>query len=96
MEKFWSYIVTLFAGVIAGLLIFLKLKDPDQVINDNTQIGKMKQRGQGNDTTVTIDTKHVLDGPVNVKTRKEKREERKVNRIAKRAERRLERQGESL
>ncbi|HZK96696.1 MAG TPA: hypothetical protein VFC67_21030 [Prolixibacteraceae bacterium] len=96
MEKFWSYIVTLFAGVIAGLLIFLKLKDPDQVINDNTQIGKMKQRGQGNDATITIDPKHIADDSVNVKTREEKREERKANRIAKRAERRAERQEVSL
>ena len=96
MEKFWSYIVTLFAGVIAGLLIFLKLKEPDQVINDNTQIGKMKQRGQGNNANITIDPKIILDDAVNVKTRKEKREERKAIRISKRAERRLERQGESL
>ena len=96
MEKFWSYIVTLFAGVIAGLLIFLKLKDPDQVINDNTRIGKMKQRGQGNDANVTIVPKNNTNDAVNVKTREEKREERKANRIAKRAERRLARQGKSL
>ena len=94
MEKFWSYIVTLFAGVIAGLLIFLKLKDPDQVINDNTQIGKMKQRGQGNNAAITVDPKNVADDTVNVKTREEKREERKVNRIAARRERREERKEE--
>ena len=96
MEKFWSYIVTLFAGVIAGLLIFLKLKDPDQVINENTQIGKMKQRGQGNDANITIVPKNNTDDEVNIKTREEKRKERKANRIAKRAKRRLERQCESL
>ena len=96
MEKFWSYIVTLFAGVIAGLLIFLKLKDPDQVINDNTQIGKMKQRGQGNDANVTIVPKNSTDDAVIIKTREAKREERKANRIAKRAERRLDRQSQSL
>jgi len=96
MEKFWSYIVTLFAGVIAGLLIFLKLKDPDQVINDNTQIGKMKQRGQGNDANVTIVPKNSTDDAVIIKTREAKREEHKANRIAKRAERRLEKQSVSL
>jgi len=96
MEKFWSYITTLLAGVVAGLLIFLKLKNPETVINDNTQIGKMKQRGQGNDATIKIDPRQIVDDAVNVKTRKEKREERKANRIAKRAERRLERQDESL
>ena len=96
MEKFWSYIVTLFAGVIAGLLIFLKLKEPDQVFNDNTQIGKMKQRGQGNDANVTIVPKNSTDDAVIIKTREAKREERKANRIAKRADRRAERLGVSL
>jgi len=94
VEKFWSYIVTLFAGVIAGLLIFLKLKYPDQVINDNTQIGKMKQRGQGNNAAITVDPKNVADDTVNVKTREEKRKARKVNRIAARRERREERKEE--
>lgn len=95
MEKFWSYITTLLAGVFAGLLIFLKLKNPETVINDNTQIGKMKQRGQGNDATITIDPRQIVDDAVNVKTRKEKREERKANRIARRRERREKRQCES-
>ena len=54
MKSFWTFISTLLAGVVAGLLIFLKLKGPDQVVNDNTRIGKLKQRGQGNDSSVTV------------------------------------------
>ena len=95
MESVWGYIAILFAGVIAGLLIFLKLKDPDQVINDNTQIGKMKQRGRGNEATITVDPKNVVDDTVNVKTREEKRDERKENRVERRRERKADRQSES-
>ncbi len=55
MKTFWTYITTLFAGIIAGLLIFLKLDGPETVINDNTTIRKMKQRGQGNTADISID-----------------------------------------
>jgi len=96
MESVWGYIAILFAGVIIGLIVYLKIDGPETVINDNTQIGKMKQRGQGNEATVTVDPKNVVDDKVHVKTREEKREERKIYRIAKRAERRLARKGESL
>ena len=96
MESVWGYIAILFAGVIIGLIVYLKIDGPETVINDNTQIGKMKQRGQGNEATVTVDPKNVLDDKVHVKTREEKREERKIYRIAKRSERRLARKGESL
>jgi hypothetical protein len=54
MKTFWTYIATLFAGIIAGLLIFLKLKDPDSVINDNQRIGKVKQRGEGNTGSLVL------------------------------------------
>jgi hypothetical protein len=95
MEKFWSYITTLLAGVVAGLLIFLKLKNPETVINDNTRIGKMKQRGQGNEAAVTIDPQLDSKDAVNIKSGKEKREERKANRIARRRERQEKRQCKS-
>ena len=55
----------------------------------------MKQRGQGNEATVTVDPENVVDDPVNVKTREEKRDERKANRIERRRERKAERQTES-
>ncbi len=81
--KIWTYISTLFAGIIAGLVIFLKLDKPETVINDNTRIGKMKQRGEGNEANVTIDSQPQPEP----ETRAEKREERKVGRIARRRKR---------
>jgi len=84
MKNIWTYISTLLAGIIAGLLIFLKLDTPETVINDNTRIGKMKQRGQGNDANVTIDPQITEPDP---ETRADKREARKVGRIARRRER---------
>lgn len=79
--KIWTYISTLLAGIIAGLVIFLKLDTPETVINDNTRIGKMKQRGEGNVANVTIHKDAV--------TEPSRRELRKAGRL----ERRRERQG---
>jgi len=95
MESILGCIALLFAGVIIGLIVYLKIDGPETVINDNTQIGKMKQRGQGNEAIVTVDSKNVADDTVNVKTREEKRDERKSNRIERRRERKAERQTES-
>lgn len=81
MEKFWSYITTLLAGVIAGLLIFLKLKNPETVINDNQQIGKLKQRGNGTQT---------------VELQKETELSRKELRVARRLQRKRARQEKRL
>ena len=81
--KIWTYISTLFAGIIAGLLIFLKLDTPETVINDNTRIGKMKQRGKGNNASVAIDAQPEPEQ----ETKTEKREDRKAGRIARRRER---------
>jgi len=86
--KIWTYLTTLLAGIIAGLLIFLKLKEPDQVINDNQQIGKLKQRGDG---TQSID----MLKESKVSTRQEHREERKAGRIERRRERQEKRQSKS-
>jgi len=86
--KIWTYLTTLMAGIIAGLLIFLKLKEPDQVINDNQQIGKLKQRGDG---TQSID----MLKESKVSTRQEHREERKAGRIERRRERQEKRQSKS-
>jgi len=35
------------SGIIAGLVLYVKIKSPDQVINQNHRIGKIKSRGQG-------------------------------------------------
>lgn len=77
--KIWTYISTLFAGIIAGLVIFLKLDSPDTVINENTRIGKMKQRGEGNEANVTIDQ--------NADAEPSRRELRKARRMERRRER---------
>ncbi len=95
MKNTWKYICTLLTGIIAGLLIFLKLKDQDQVINDNTQIAKMKQRGHGNSASISIDPNQYTQEAENTKSREEKREDRKISRIAKRRERRERKQASS-
>ena len=66
------------------------------MINDDTQIKKMKQRGNGNVATVTIDPENVLDDPVKDKTREEKRDERKAFRIERRLQRKEDKQAGSL
>ena len=90
MKNFWTFISTLLAGIITGLLIFLKLKGPDQVVNDNTRIGKLKQRGQGNDSTVTVqDPKgQPCLVPLDEETPLEQREDRIRKRLARIRERR--------
>ena len=85
--KIWTYISTLLAGIVAGLVIFLKLDTPETVINDNTRIGKMKQRGEGNDANVTIDQDTIAEPS--------RREMRKAGRMERRRERQEKRQTES-
>jgi hypothetical protein len=90
--KFWSYIATYLSGIISGLVIFFKLDDPETTINENTTIGKMKQRGQGNNTSLIIDK----DAPMTARDlRRAQREERKANRIARRREQQDKPQEES-
>jgi hypothetical protein len=86
MKTIWTYITTLFAGIIAGLVIFLKLDGPETVINDNTRIGKIKQRGQGNSAAVTVDPEPIVapGEPDTGVTRKEARLLRRLARIRER------------
>lgn len=42
------------SGIIAGLVLYVKIKAPDQVINDNQRIGKIKSRGQGSTQSTTL------------------------------------------
>jgi hypothetical protein len=58
----WWYLFAFMAGIITGMVVYLKIDGPDMVINDNTRIGKMKQRGQGNVADVTVDPE--LQDPV--------------------------------
>ncbi|MFZ4705474.1 MAG: hypothetical protein ACOYMF_05645 [Bacteroidales bacterium] len=57
----WINLVWILSGIIIGMIVFLRLKSPDTIINDNTRIGKMKQRGQGNAADVTVDPD--INGP---------------------------------
>jgi hypothetical protein len=82
--KFWSYIASFLSGIISGLLLFFKLDGPDTTINENTSIGKMKQRGQGNVTKLTIDQDAQLTAK---ELRQKQREERKLLRQDNRRER---------
>jgi hypothetical protein len=54
MKNFWKTATTFLLGVITGFLVYLKLKDPDVVINKNQTVGKIKQKGKGNDQDVEL------------------------------------------
>ena len=86
MKNIWTYLSTLFAGIIAGLVIFLKLDGPETVINDTTSIGKLKLRGQGNSANVTMDHESTdsSDEPLTREDRKAARLLRRVARIRER------------
>jgi len=82
--KFWSYIVSFLSCIISGLIILFKLEGPNTTINENTSIGKVKQRGEGNVTSFVIPH----DEPQSAgDLRRQQRAERKENRIARRRER---------
>ena len=86
MKNIWTYLSTLFAGIIAGLVIFLKLDGPETVINDTTSIGKLKLRGQGNSANVTMDHESTesSEEPLTREDRKLARLLRRVARIRER------------
>ena len=54
MTTFWPYIAIFMTGVIAGLLIYIKIKDPDTIINDNQRIRKIKSRGTGSAQSTSL------------------------------------------
>ena len=54
MTNFWNYIAIFFFGIIAGLVIYIRIKNPDTVINDNQRIGKIKSRGAGSTQTTSL------------------------------------------
>ncbi len=82
--KFWSYIVSFLSGVISGLILFLKLDGPETTIHENTRIGKMKQRGNGNTTSLTIDKDELVTAKM---LRQKQREEWRLLRQMRRRER---------
>jgi uncharacterized membrane protein len=96
MKNIWSSIATFLSGVIAGLLLFLKLKDPDQVTYDTQNIGKLKQFGAEGSTQVVDLKKNSGEGQLlSPKEERQKcRAERKDARIARREERRAARERE--
>ena len=86
MKNIWTYLSTLFAGIIAGLVIFLKLDGPETVINDNTSIGKLKLRDQGNSANVTMDHESI-EGSEEPLTREDRKVARLLRRVARIRER---------
>lgn len=76
----WKWISVFLAGMVAGLLVFLRLKQPDvaaetYIREQEQKVGKIKQRGEGNQQTVQLQQK----------SRKELREQRRKIRKEKRA-----------
>jgi len=77
----WKYLALLFAGIIAGMVAAIKLIEKPTVLNvaadtfvaqQTQQIGKLKQRGEGNSQE--------LSQTPEVPTRKEKRLARRAAR----------------
>lgn len=94
MKTFWSYVSTFLSGAITMLLLYLKIKDPDQVINENNKIGKVKQYGTGNDADLSNgnDLSSVGATLCGRPTRKEIRQARRAERKLRRGERKEERE----
>ena len=67
-------------------MIGIKLDGPETVINDNTTIGKMKQRGTGNSAEVAIDPEvaAMIEQPMSSDERKEARLLKRLIRIQQR------------
>jgi hypothetical protein len=83
--SYWSQIVSFLSGVITGLLVFLRLDGPETTINENTRIGKIKQRGEGNANLICVDNGE----PVFAKDlRQKQQQERRLLRQERRRERR--------
>lgn len=79
----WAYIGLIAIGVIIGMVLQARIDKPDTVINENQKIGKIKQRGEGNDQDTVLS--HDAGTPVTAKEiRKEKRKQRREERRAKR------------
>ena len=76
----WKSISVFLAGMVAGLLVFLRLKQHDvtaetYIREQELKVGKIKQRGEGNQQTVQLQQK----------SRKKLREQRRKIRKEKRA-----------
>ncbi len=54
MTNFWPNVAIFFVGIICGLVIYIKMKNPDTIINDNQRIGKIKSRGTGSAQTTSL------------------------------------------
>lgn len=92
LKQVWKYLALIFAGVIAGLVYSMKQIKPIQHIqtqefineqSKDTQIGKLKQKGQGN----------VMDVELPEFPEQSKREARKEIRLERREKRREKRKG---
>lgn len=82
MKAIWTHIAAFLSGIIAGLLLFLKLKRPDTVINDRQLVGKIKQRGHDNEQRSALEK---LTGEPS------RRDARRAERLIRREERKQQR-----
>lgn len=67
MKNFWRYIGIFFAGAFAAMTMVFFTQKPQTVINaetyiaeQNQKIGKIKQKGEGNQQDVELKQKGVL------------------------------------
>jgi hypothetical protein len=80
-KNFWKSAATTLLGIVIGLLIAMKLKKPEVVINKNQTVGKIKQKGRNNDQDVEL----TRSGKGVKLTRKERWAKNKAERRAKKA-----------
>lgn len=77
MRNIWKYITLFFAGIIAGLVAAMKLQQPQTQITNHTEIGKVKNKGEGTTQHVTQAPDQSTGAP---ETRKAKRQSRRAAR----------------
>lgn len=75
--KIWKYITLFFAGIIAGLVAAMKMQKPATEITNNTEIGKVKNKGEGTTQSVTQSPNQSTTVGT---SRKAKRQERRARR----------------
>lgn len=79
----WPYIAAFLVGVISGIILHERTDLPETVIKNMQRIGKIKQRGEGNEQDAVMS--HEDGTPLSPKEiRKEKRKQRREERRAKR------------
>jgi hypothetical protein len=55
MTNPWGYFAIFLSGIIAGLVLYIRIKRPDTVNNESLSVGKIKSSGEGSTQNTTLD-----------------------------------------